>query len=450
MRLPLLALVLWAVHAGAQAWSLGALSVRSAVGQPLRAEVEVRDLAPDQAQGLQIQLATPQQYQAAGVAFPAALSNAQVSLVRRADGRVFARITTAQAVQEPLLDVLLQARQGGQQQQREYTAVMETPARLPVLPEDDSVPLSSGPSTAEAGKAPALAGAGGAGGLAAAAPAAASTTPPKANAPATVKVKPGDTLGAIALNHKPQGISLDQMLVALFQANPGAFVDGNMNRLRAGSDLVLPSAAQAAGESTGQASTTVAAHTEDFNRYRQRLAQQPARAGAAATTAAATAAQAQVSEGRADAAGPQDRLVLAQATAQAQQAAAQLAQDNAAKEQAARHSELSRNLRELQALQKSLPAAASAPASAAASAPEAVASSASSAASASTAAAGLTAVAAPAAVGATAPGSPVLRAWLDSPVLLPLAGLLLALMVGVVLYRARSWKRQPDPTGEDF
>lgn len=478
MKGPALALLLWAVHAAAQAWSLGALSVRSGVGQPLIAEVEVRDLAPDQAPGLQIQLASAAQYQAAGLSFPTALTNAQVSLFRRPDGRVFARISTTQAVSEPLLDVLLQARQGGRAQQREYTAVMETPARLPVLTDDDSIPVVS--SQTPGGALPGSA-SGGASGTSSApvtaeAPAPSAVAASRASAAServapTVKVKPGDTLGAIALTHKPEGVSLDQMLVALFQANPGAFVDGNMNRLRAGSELTLPSGAQASGENKEQASSTVTAHTEDFNRYRQRLAQQPARVGAAPLPSGGAPNRAQVSEGRGENTGSQDRLVLSQATAQAQQAAAQLAQDNQAKELAARHSELSRNLRELQALQKSLPTAApaaaastssasSAPTAAASAAPAGASASASSlaptsmaasgAASSAAAAAGAAPIAAAAVAVVSSPGSPVLRAWLDSPVMLPLAGLLLALMVGVVLYRARTWKRQPGLNAEDL
>ena len=59
-------------------------------------------------------------------------------------------------------------------------------------------------------------------------------------------------------------------------------------------------------------------------------------------------------------------------------------------------------------------------------------------------------MAAAAVSGVASQGSPVLRAWLDSPLLVPLAGVLLALMVGVVLYRARLWKQRPAPQGEDF
>ncbi|MCK7502277.1 MAG: hypothetical protein MZW92_79635 [Comamonadaceae bacterium] len=62
----------------------------------------------------------------------------------------------------------------------------------------------------------------------------ASRAEPKGAGAATREVNRGDTLGRIADETKPDGISVDQMLVALFRANKGAFIGNNMNRLRAG------------------------------------------------------------------------------------------------------------------------------------------------------------------------------------------------------------------------
>jgi pilus assembly protein FimV len=59
-----------------------------------------------------------------------------------------------------------------------------------------------------------------------------------------VTVKPGDTAGRIANANRPADVSLDQMLVAL-RANPEAFIQGNVNRIRSGAVLQMPSQAQA-------------------------------------------------------------------------------------------------------------------------------------------------------------------------------------------------------------
>ncbi len=56
----------------------------------------------------------------------------------------------------------------------------------------------------------------------------------------SVTVRPGDTAGRIAGAHRLAGVSLDQMLVAMLQSNPHAFIDGNVNRIRAGTVIKLP------------------------------------------------------------------------------------------------------------------------------------------------------------------------------------------------------------------
>jgi pilus assembly protein FimV len=60
----------------------------------------------------------------------------------------------------------------------------------------------------------------------------------------SITVKRGDTLSKIAGQVKPAEITLDQMLVAMFRANESAFDGRNMNRLRTGAILTVPSAAE--------------------------------------------------------------------------------------------------------------------------------------------------------------------------------------------------------------
>jgi pilus assembly protein FimV len=85
-------------------------------------------------------------------------------------------------------------------------------------------------------------------------------------------VKSGDTLSKIAAATKPEGVSLDQMLVALFQGNRDAFNGGNMNRLRAGKILNIPNAETAAAVAPAEARQVVVAQARDFNAYRSKLA----------------------------------------------------------------------------------------------------------------------------------------------------------------------------------
>jgi pilus assembly protein FimV len=86
-------------------------------------------------------------------------------------------------------------------------------------------------------------------------------------------VKSGDTLGSIAGRHTPVDATLDQMMMALYRANPTAFVNNNINRLRAGVILKIPSAAEAQGASHAEARREVRVHAREFNAWREQLAQ---------------------------------------------------------------------------------------------------------------------------------------------------------------------------------
>nr|WP_244954626.1 FimV/HubP family polar landmark protein [Undibacterium oligocarboniphilum] len=102
----------------------------------------------------------------------------------------------------------------------------------------------------------------------------------KKNTPATsvqppvgeYSVKAGDTLGKVAGAYRKEGISLDQMLVSLYRANPQAFLGNNMNRLKAGQILVIPDTESVRVTSNSEAHSVVMAHAADFNAYRNKLA----------------------------------------------------------------------------------------------------------------------------------------------------------------------------------
>jgi pilus assembly protein FimV len=89
----------------------------------------------------------------------------------------------------------------------------------------------------------------------------------------TITVRSGDTASQLVVRKMPAGVSLDQMLLAMLRANPEAFIAGNVNLLREGAQVHLPSAQSAAQISTEEARQTVIAQTADFVAYAQRLAQ---------------------------------------------------------------------------------------------------------------------------------------------------------------------------------
>ena len=85
-----------------------------------------------------------------------------------------------------------------------------------------------------------------------------------------IQVKPGDTLNAIARRVMPADVSLDQTLIALYQANPSAFF-GSVHQLRAGAILDVPDQAVIASISPSEARQQIRIQTRSFNEYRARL-----------------------------------------------------------------------------------------------------------------------------------------------------------------------------------
>ena len=289
-----------AVTGGAHAGGLGRLNVQSALGQPLRAEVELPSVHPDEAATMQVRLAPQSAFRQANLEFNPALTQLRFDLATRPDGTYVVRVTSAQPVNEPFLDLLLELTWSTGRVLREYTVLLDPPG-LKMAPEvvapvaAQTQPVAPPAAAAPAEPAPAPAMAAPASELApiatAPAPVRAKTAPAEAPASASYKVKPGDTLGRIALDKKSRSVSLDQMLVALLRANPNAFINNNLNLVLAGRTLSIPSDSEAQAIDTAEAHREVIAHSADFGAYRSRIAQAAAAAPAPAATAPEAAVQ---------------------------------------------------------------------------------------------------------------------------------------------------------------
>ena len=95
----------------------------------------------------------------------------------------------------------------------------------------------------------------------------------KTSLASAITVRAGDTASKLVLQKMPAGVSLDQMLLAMVRANPEAFIEGNVNLLREGAQIRLPSADEAAQVSAEDARKNVIAQTANFVAYARRLAQ---------------------------------------------------------------------------------------------------------------------------------------------------------------------------------
>jgi pilus assembly protein FimV len=175
--------------------------------------------------------------------------------------------------------------------------------------------------------------------------------------PDDYKVRSGDSLSRIAGRTQRPGVSLDQMLVSLFRANPQAFAGDNMNRLKADSVLTVPSADEAGSLTPQAAREVIQAQSADFGAYRQRLASGAAPAADAPARQAAGKVTAQVEDKKQAAATTPDRLQLSQGGLKASAPEAKTSKAAEKKDSSARLAELARNVDDLKKLQGAASAA---------------------------------------------------------------------------------------------
>ena len=278
----------------AAALSLGRITVQSALGEPLKAEIDVLDISAEEASSLVTKVASPEAFRAAGLDYNPALSSLRALLQRRPDGRAYLRISSDRTIGEPFVDMILETRWDSGRILRNYTLLFDPPnlrshanaaqviAQLGERePEQTTLPSRVAPSAvaAETLRSAPLKSAGSAATAAEAQPTLstpAAAPKPTASLPdavaQTVKVAPGSTAGTIAANLKPTTVSVDQMLVALVRANPQAFIEDNVNLIKAGAVVTVPSQEEATATPVLEATQIVTAQSEDFNNYRRRFA----------------------------------------------------------------------------------------------------------------------------------------------------------------------------------
>lgn len=475
-----LAVLLGLWGSDASALSLGRITVQSALGEPLKAEVDVLDINADEAASLVIRVATPEAFKAAGLEYNPAMSSLKLALQRRADGKAYILLSGDRAISDPFVDMILETRWNTGRIVRDYTLLFDPPSlrdanRAVVAP--NATPTAPVVAAQATGPAPAPAirqvPAQPASPPQAVAQPAPRPPPPQAAtiAPAPVAsgqsltVRAGDTAGGIAAANKPASVSLDQMLVALLRANPSAFINSNINRIKAGVVVDLPTAEQANSVSAQEARGLIIAQSQDFNAFRRKFATNvPSAEQTPASRQASGPVQTEVQEKK-PAAAAADKLTLSKGALQTKNTEEQLARERNAREAASRSAELSKNISDLSKLAAATQASVTASASSSAPPKPALATVVTT----PVASAPVVAVSAPASAAtvASSPTAPVSKpkkpvlippeplpepgfvdALLENPLLPAGAAALLALLGGFALYRMRQRKKKLDPDAE--
>ena len=264
----------------AWALSLGAATVQSSLGQGLRAEVDVSTATDAEADSLTAEIASGQAYAAGNLDVSPALKDLKISVQRRTSGNMLIRIVGDRPVNEPVLQVLLDVRWSTGKMVRSFTLFMDPPAApektktesgsivgatpaVVLIPEKlpPVVPSAAAETTIEKADV--------------AANARKSESQTSDNAAVTqrsIVIRKGDTAGRIAARLRTENRTPEQLMLALLQANPDAFVAQNINRLKAGAQLTLEPLPDSQALSADAAAREVARQAATYAAWRRGLA----------------------------------------------------------------------------------------------------------------------------------------------------------------------------------
>lgn len=217
--------------------TLGHAKVKSFLGQPLEAEIDLIGLTAGQHEDLRLRIANDQHFKRLGISYTQFLS-ALTFDVAQLDGRWIVRARSKRPVTEPFVDFPLQMTWPGGQLIKQYTLLLDPPRRI--QPARAARTSRAAPATRPAAS-QLDAGTGDYG-----------------------PVRSGESLWPIAKQLKPSGVTTRQMAMALLRANPHAFIGGNMNRLRTGVTLAVPQRAVIEQVDAASARAEFAAQTRSW------------------------------------------------------------------------------------------------------------------------------------------------------------------------------------------
>lgn len=238
----------------AMALQLGEIQVKSALNQPLVAAIPLHPKNLTELDGLTVGLAAAEDFARAGLALTPTDQTLRFHVVTDNNGQKLILVTSSQPVTDPYLDFLVQVNTREGKQVREFVVLLNPVIAAPA-PAVETAPVASTPSTAASTAQPAELPAPSQFPQPAVKPQQTAPSPTQAQpqrhaAPAPsrnvqpsgqISVQRGDTLYRLAKQAtEGTGANINQMMLALLAANPRAFFKDNINDLRAGAILRIP------------------------------------------------------------------------------------------------------------------------------------------------------------------------------------------------------------------
>ena len=305
------------------ALTLAGIEVQSNKGEPLRAEISVSSATAEEWGQLVVRLAPAERFAQLGLVFTPAVSQLQVELLETTDGNKRIRLLSPQAFSENFVDLLIEAQTPSGKWVKAFTLMLK-PAPVKV---DAPIKL----------------------------PEAASAQAQAPQAPTEHVVQQGESASQIIQKWLSEDMSTQQMLVALLKNQPDAFIQGNVNLLRAGAVLKAPSPTAVRAIDTEDARQFLISQQKEFIAFSQAAAQNPQ-----AINAQAPSRQMTGKVGQEDpTANPQsvtiDQLKLSQAKLEKQNAETRLAAQRALKDAQKQLDTLQENVNQLVQLTTAAP-----------------------------------------------------------------------------------------------
>lgn len=303
----------------AQAAQLGKLEVLSGAGEPFLAQIQVDLVLPEERASLQAKLASAEAFKAARLSMDPNLKSLQFAVQDGPQpGTALVKITSAQPLPAGFIDTLVELTWAGGRVAREYTLTVPVgvaqaaepatslPEIRPPMTPPDVAPKATAPKAPAVSEPPAVS----------KAPVASAPTAPEG----TLNVERGDTLSELALQLVGSGVTLNQAMAAIYEANKASFINGSVHLIREGAQIQVPNRAALRARNANEA-LLILAQNDDRNVY-SAYARQIGLLTVDNQLAAADATSAQGSitpqdqAPKANAGAPADRLQIAPGSAQ--------------------------------------------------------------------------------------------------------------------------------------
>jgi pilus assembly protein FimV len=224
----MLVLTLGLVPLAVQALGLGDIQLNSALNQKFNAEIKLMSVGKGQIDDIKVAMASDNAFKRSGVDRTFLLTGLSFKPERKADGSPIIRVTSSEPIREPFLNFLIEVNWPKGRLIREYTVLLDPPVTLERKP----APIEA-PAVTDTAEAPAT--------IAPAEQPAPMVDSPYVSGTYEVTVKKNSSLWVIARKNKHSGVDQHRMMMSIYHENPSAFIRKNINRLKQGAILRIPS-----------------------------------------------------------------------------------------------------------------------------------------------------------------------------------------------------------------